>query len=228
MANSFSPVVGVNIEDFSLESLAHSLGPTSYIEILRVSDSLGPLLTFEVKSVELAFGATNYVDVLDFVLGGAQVITMAGEIIHKSETSELQVTNLVLTDKSGTGASTISSPSGTAYQFRGARVAIENNTQSYIIPQHKSGYVWTNTGAALSTTGVLPSNALEGTSAYFIRTGEEVYIDPGASAQIYIPESGFFRGAGQMAHLASSGARMALISDGDNKWYPLIELGVIE
>lgn len=227
MANSFSPTISIGLQDFSIEDVAHSLSSLNRIEIFEISQSIGNLTTFEVQSVELSFGPTNYVDALDFVLGGLQTLAM-GNIIHKSDSSEIQVTNLVISDVNGTGASTISSPSGTAYQFKGARVAIENNINSYSIPQHKSGYIWTNTGALASITGILPTGALEGTSAYFIRTGPEVYIDPGASAKIYIPESGFFRGAGEMAHMASSGARIALICDGSNKWYPMIELGTID
>lgn len=227
MSNSFSTTINIGLQDFSLGDVAHSLSPLNRIEIYGMSNSIGNLIKFEIESVELSFGPTSYIDAIDFLLGGGQLV-MAGEIIHRSDTSELQVSNLTITDKTGTGPAILSAPSGSAYQFRGARVSIENNIDSYSIPQHKSGYVWTNTGAVAATTGVLPSGALEGTSAYFIRTGPEVYIDPGVSAQIYIPESGFFRSAGQMAHLASSGARIGVVCDGANNWYPLIELGIID
>lgn len=230
MANSFSPAISINLEEFDIQITAHSLSAPMTFSVLDKSYymSLGPLYSFESIAAVLSFGPTLYVDALDFILGGVQLLTMGAEIIHRSESSEIQVSELILTDKNGTGPSVISSPSGTAYQFRGSRLAIENNTESFSIPQHKSGYVWTNTGANTAITGVLPTGALAGTSAYFVRTGSDIYVDPGADARIFIPESGSFRMAGEMAHLSSVGARMAIVSDGNDNWYPIIELGTIE
>lgn len=153
---------------------------------------------------------------------------MSRELIHKSDTAEMQVTTLVLTDKAGTGPCVVSAPSGTAFQLLGARHGIENWTSSYTIPQSKSGYTWTNTGAGSAIVFTLPTGALEGTSAQFIRTGAQISINPGNSSVIYIAESGFFRNPGQSAVLASSGARLALVSNGSNSWYPLYQMGTIQ
>lgn len=228
MSNSFSPTYTLNLEDFDISSLGYSLSAINSFEVASVDFAIGPLYNIEVAEITLSFGPTNYIDALDFILGGAQVLAMAGEIIHKSETSELQVSNLIITDKSGTGPSIVSAPSGTAYQFRGNRVAIQNNTSSFSITQEKSGYVWTNTGAAAAISGVLPSGALEGTTALFIRTGSALWANPGSYGRILSATSGHFRPYGQAVKLASSGCRLGLVSDGNNGWIPLLEQGTIE
>lgn len=228
MSNSFSPTYTLNLGDIDLSSLGYSLSAINAFEVASVDFAIGPLYQIEVAEITLAFGPTNYIDALDFILGGAQVLAMAGEIIHKSETSEIQVSNLIITDKNGTGPAIISAPSGTAYQFRGNRVAIENNTSSFTVTQEKSGYVWTNSGASVAISGILPSGALEGTTALFVRTGSDLWANPGSYGRILSATSGDFRPFGQAVKLASSGCRLGLISDGNNGWIPLIEQGTIE
>lgn len=151
-------------------------------------------------------------------------------LIHRSDAAAINVSTLILTDKSGDGNCTIQTvASGVSNQFLGIRYGFENITGVYTIPQHKSGYTWTNTNVASGVAAaILPTGALVGTSALFIRTGGMMRITPPVGGAIWATESGYFRPDRQSIYLQSSGAKIGLVCNGSDDWYPYLEEGTIQ
>lgn len=234
MPNNFSANILFELE--SLDSSLSNLSPLASLTVITnesVSAQLSPNVLLDVISVPADTLSPPFQDVISFI--GSNFIsfttTIEGDflmpnIIHMADQAEINVSNLIITDKTGASGCVIVSPNGTSYQLNGVRVGFENQTVSYIIPQNKSGYVWTNTGAG-AITAQLPSGASIGTTALLIRTGGAVSITPTSTGRIWLSASGYFRPAGTTITLASSGAKIGLISDGNQGWYPTIEEGSI-
>lgn len=136
-----------------------------------------------------------------------------------------RVTEMTVSDKTGIGNAILTSASGASVLMNGARYMLSSGTANYTISQHESSRTWVNTGSG-PITFTLPSNSASGTAAMFVRTGGSLGVNP-ASAQIWHSTSGLFRPAGRVVYLNSSGAMFGVISDGNNRWYPIIEKGTI-
>ncbi len=147
-------------------------------------------------------------------------------IIQQATLSSIKSNEITLADKSGSGNMVINSASGCTILFNGDRRQLSNTTVNYSIPIHQSCGIWTNTSSA-NIQYILPALAPSGTAALIIRTGGLVNISPGPSARIWCSASGFFRNTGHGITLASSGSKCGLVSDGNNRWYPIIENGTI-
>jgi hypothetical protein len=234
MANNFSAAQIVPLDLLAPEVIGSNLSAPVKLQVItgkqylsapsRVAVVAVPLDTLSAPTADVVSYITfPYISFTTFV-GDIEVMP---DIIQIADTSSINVSTLVLSDKAGTGDCVLVPPSGASYQLKGTRVGFENATDNYTIPQHKSGYVWTNTSVTGSITLTLPSGARIGTSAMFLRTGAQVTVAPPANGQIWHSESGYFRPAGQSVALTASGTRLALICDGSNGWYPTLEQGTI-
>jgi hypothetical protein len=148
-------------------------------------------------------------------------------IIQQAEVSSFKLGTFEIADKRGTGNATIQPVESGAILLGGNRSQLTIATSNRDILQHESCQVWINTGAA-AVEFLLPTGAAIGTAAYFIRTGGEISVNPTSEADIWSSASGLARPAGQRVFLASSGAKFAVVSDGNNRWYPILEEGTIQ
>lgn len=233
MANSFSPTVSLNLQQFDSSYIAHSISPiiTSQVVVPDGFCCLSPVYVDTPRNAELSLS----MQVQPTGAGGLPindgavltVIAASGNIISKSTEAEINCDSIEFSDSSTSGSMTIFPKStSTSYQFTGVRCGIENNVNSFSVTQEKSGYIWTNYGAPSTITCSLPSGALEGTSVFVVRTGPDIFITP-VGATMFVPESGLFRETGASVRLASSGSSYGLISNGNNQWYPIFEYGSI-
>jgi hypothetical protein len=147
-------------------------------------------------------------------------------IVHLSNAATLAVTNLVMSDKAGTGPCVVQPPSGTSIAMLGLRQGYNNQTGDYTLLPHQSNYVWTNTGAS-ALTYTLPSGSPNGYTAWFCRTGGVLSVSPSTVGRIWHSSSGLFRSTGTSVSLASMGSKIRLVCDGNNGWYPTLEEGTI-
>lgn len=237
MPTNFSATLGISLEQLALEEISVSLSPLVLLQVIVAEDTstLSPPAYLAVDAVPIDTLSCPFSDVIRFITSAAFTnfsthigdLTVMPDIIQISDSSSINVSTMVLSNKAGTGDMVMTPPSGCSYQIKGARFGLENLTANYTIPQHKSGYVWTNVSATGTITASLPSGASIGTTALFIRTGPSIVISTFPGNRIWLSASGFFKPSGQAATLASSGAKMGLICDGSNGWYPTIEEGTI-
>jgi hypothetical protein len=231
-----SATLSINFENLALETVGTSLsapvvlqvifGPLRYLSMpvgLGVVAVPVDTLSMPVEDVASYIDSPAFTNFTTYI-GDQELMP---DIIQIAENSSINVTTLVMTNKDGTGDCVMVPPSGSAFQLKGMRVGMENLTANYTIPQHKSGYVWTNVSATGTITATLPSGARIGTVATFLRTGPAIAVSVVPNARIWLSASGYFRPNGQAVTLASSGAKLSLMCDGNNGWYPQLEEGTI-
>lgn len=235
MSNNSSANLWINLQEVSPETVGVCLSAPIQFQIdwgQYSSLSLPIMVAADILPLDILGPPVNAVSSLDFITGSfisftnyiGDILVMPN-IIHIGDEGALNVNTIVIADKTGRGNSTLVSPSGAAFQIKGLRLGYENISGVYNMPLHKSGFTWTNTGA--DATLRLPVNVPIGTSASVVRTGSTFVINPTASGKIWNSTGGFFRSLGSGIFLASSGAKISLLSDGSNGWIPSLEEGTI-
>lgn len=228
MSNNFSYTVYLNLDE--IEIVETALGPAVQFALDSVVVGLGPPTVNEINSIVNGMGPA-YSDAVRF-FGSNSVVNLGGEImnnlIQASDSSAIQVTTLLIANKAGTGPASLVAPTGTSYILKGVRFGRYNLVDENPVQmgQEQSGFVWSNTGSVGGTV-LLPSGALEGTSALFIRTGGPISVVPDATSRIFAPASGYFRPFGQSIILSGSGTRVGLQYDGSGNWITTMENGTI-
>lgn len=231
MGNNSSSNVYVDIDSI-INSVSLSPPYVNQVNFLKDFSISIPNIT-EIRSVPADSLAEPFYDVLEYLSSSFLVFTnniegniLMPNIIYTGDSASINVSTLVLADKMGSGNCILTSPSGTSYIMKGVRLGFENITGNMTIEQHRSGYTWTNLGAG-NITVTLSSGLATGTTALFIRTGGAMNINPSPSGRIWNMAGGFFYSQGSGLLMASSGSKLGLICDGNNRWYPTMEYGTI-
>jgi hypothetical protein len=200
-----------------------SLGPTFTFTIEQNYARLGPTeIVYPKVTAPNIFGPTLTHTLPQFALG----LFFMGQLIQATDASNINVTTLTLSDKTGTGNMIVQPPAGASYQFRGMRLMTENRTSDYEIARDKSGYIWTNNGGAAMTC-TLPANAPQGFAAYIVRTGGAMTITPGASEKIELGDNTNVKPNGSSVVLSTSGAILGLVKDDGTRWTRFISFGTV-
>lgn len=149
------------------------------------------------------------------------------DTIYRGSDGEISVDNLVLKDKAGTGECTVKSPSGVAWQAKGVRMEyVAVTAASIILNVSDSGKTLSNDGAAGIVQVTLPPTPGAGIAFSFIRVAAQAFrVNPPNGSQIIY--SGGTMADGEYLELASDGAQLSVISDGNGNWIATSEMGTL-
>lgn len=221
MANSFTSVFYIEAGGaFS----SGNFGPTEIFTVPNTHKNFGPTLVASIEvSAPNVFGTTDVFTMPNFIAG----LFVMGNVIQSTENSNLDVTNLTVADRSGSGNATWSTPAGASTQLNGFRFNTENRTSSFEMTLEKSGRVWTNTGAG-EITASLPSGAPQGWFAWIKRTGTGgITIQPGANDKLLYGTNEIVKSDGAAGRLASSGSYAVIFADVSSDWVLAMSGGMI-
>lgn len=240
MSDSFGAIIYVDSNSVSGDLTTYSFGPPTYYAVtIAPTECLGPPTVFTASTTEpevagnpfivtnsateiVGEGPPSIFDLPPYAMG----ILFMSNLIQAADQSNINVGTVTLSDRTGTGNMQFQPPNGASYQFRGMRIMTENRLSDWEIPLHKTGYMWTNTGAgALSCT--LPTGAPQGFMAYIVRTGGQINITPPSTEKIEFGDNANVKPSGAAALMTGSGSIIGLVKDEGTRWVRMISFGTV-
>ena len=144
-------------------------------------------------------------------------------IIYQGDVGRIIANTVNLNSKDG-GVMQISTSSG--FTLTGARVSYQAMTISRLLDVSESGKTLSNDAAASNIALTLPDTTEIGITYKFVRIASfEIRVTPPATSKIRY-SGGDMTDAEYLA-LASDGAKLHLISDGNGDWIAMYEFGTL-
>lgn len=147
-------------------------------------------------------------------------------IIYHGDNGEINVDNLIMTNKDGNSGADVKSSTGEAWISRGYRTRFRSINASINVLIGDSGETFSNVGTSQAVIMTLPDANIAGLFYHFINSDATYAISVAPKPSDQILYSGGILNAGTSVLLADQGDKISLISDGNGLWLAISEFGL--